>query len=1096
MAYSSFGFFSNIKSAKFKWTDSWGDVNYSNALTENDTDLHYYSGAVYSSSFNAEIEDVEGFTFVGWYTLSANSSKTWYQISRSLLSSTPLSTSRIVNPSSSLKTFEGGFGGTKGLLCAIYAANHTITFNANGGDSPYPQSKTVTEGNTYGQLATCTRTGHTFAGWYTAASGGTKVESTTTVSITENQPLYAHWTANSYTVTVNPGTGGTGGSCPNYTFSTSNQTKTITLPTRAGYSISSWSVIGATSGTPFANGSTLTIPGGTYGDLTLTPTWTANSYTVTFKDWNGTVLKTETVEFGSDATPPTNPTRDGWTFSSWSGNYTSVTKNETVTATYTPNTYAVTLTTNGGTIVSGNVTQYTAGTGATLPTNVTKTGHTFAGWYANEDLSGNRITNIGTNEFGDKTYYAKWYVNSYNVNLLTNGGTINRGNVTSYTFGNGATLPTDVTRTGFAFAGWYANSDFSGDRVYDIPSDATGDKTFYAKWTNEYTVTFEDFDGTVLKTETVPNGGDATPPDNPVREGYDFAGWDGDYTNVTSDRTITATYTTKRLTVTFKDFDGTTLKTETVDFGTAATAPTPPAHTGYTFTGWSRDFTNVTDNIEVVAIYSGAANYTIRGRRWQRLYTASKSTPVYAAESDVSLVARTICDVPWTETSGNFVSCLTAHPGSAENDTHNIANREYFDAAEFCAGHENGMHRVYAQATCYRFALPQSAVGKRMNTLSMVVSGDPYLRDGARIAVLTNSTGTIPTDCTTCRTGDVHAEGIAKRTVSEDGSRWYGKTERLQFTPDGGLTLGSYLYVFVILENYAYSRGEYVEGSACIQPNLEIGMAVTVGEWTTDGVNLCYEDLSHSYNVCRDGILPEVTGETSGVQTITLQRSGDPTTGTLHTSVTDAQSCIGLRSVYAALYERRLIAVAKSSALSSNAREGAGFVVRGDQESIGGRNVNTWQLTTSALFVPFAVPVSFRADKVRLDWSNWSGGATTGGRFIVWLKRGAFVTDYPGDVIKNPALYDATAENVEGYELLGTIDATQAQKTATFALEDPLGGYVATILLTAFISLDDLNPESGMTLPRGVATSFDVNPDGSSMSGKGSGWKPDITLLG
>ena len=964
-------------------------------------------------------------------------------------------------------------------------------------------------------------TGKVFDGWYTTAANtsGDPSLAQFTVLLTTNRTISQSQVKNaktqgsgtyqSYnvcakysdppnTITYSPGSSGVG--------DVQTQTKaygsTVTLKgaifTRTGYTQTGW----ATSD----GGAQVYALGGTYSanaNVTLYPVWTIRTYTVTFANWDGSTLKTQTVNHGSSATAPANPTRGGYTFAGWDKAFSNVTSNLTVNATYTPNTYTVTLNANGGTIVSGNVTQYTVGTGATLPTNVTKTGHTFAGWYANEDLSGNPVSAIGTSEYGNKTYLAKWTVNTYAVSLRTNGGTINRGNVTSYTFGNGATLPTDVTRTGYAFGGWYATSDFSGSRVYDIAPDATGDKTFYAKWTNEFTVTFEDHDGTILKTETVQSGGDATPPDDPVREGYDFDGWDGDYTNVTSDRTITATYTVKQLTVTFKDFDGTTLKTETVDYGSAATAPTPPTHAGYTFDRWSRDFSNVTENIEVSAIYSGAANYTIRGRRWQRLYTAAKATPVYAAESEASLAARTICDVPWTETSGNFVSCLTAHPGTAETDEHNLANREYFDAAAFCAGHENGMHRVHAQATCYRFALPASAEDKRMNTLKLVVSGDPYLRDGARIAVLTNDTGVIPTDCSTCRNGQdlgdgrhLNAPGVVPRTVSPDGTRWYGKTDTLQFTPTGGLTLGKYLFVFVVLENYAYSRGEYVEGSACIQPNVEIGMATTVGEWTTNGVNLCYEDLSHSYNVCRDGILPEVTGEVSGVQTIMLQRSGDPTTGTLHTSVTDAQSCIGLRAIYAALYERRLSAVSKSVALASNAREGAGFVVRGDQESVGGTNVKTWQITTAALLVPFAVPVEFLADKVRLDWTNWSGGATSGGRFNVWLKRGAFVTDYPADVLKNPALYDASMKNVEGYELLGTIDATQAQKTATFALDDPLGGYVATILLTAFISMDSVNPSSTTTLPQGVATSLDVNPAGSSMSGKGTGWKPDITLLG
>ena len=968
-------------------------------------------------------------------------------------------------------------GTTVAIRVTASQRSYTVTFvNWNGSTL---KTQTVNHGSSATAPTDPTRDGYTFAGWDKSFT-----------NVTSDLTVNATFTPNTYTVTLNKN-GGTvvSGDVTQYVTGTG-----ATLPTnvtKTGHTFAGWYANEDLSGNPVSS-----IGTGEYGNKTYWAKWTVNTYTVTFVNWNGSTLKTQTVNHGSSATAPTNPTRDGYTFAGWDKAFTNVTSNLTVNATFTPNTYTVTLNANGGTIVSGNVTQYTVGTGATLPTNVTKTGHTFAGWYANEDLSGNPVSSIGTGEYGNKTYWAKWTVNTYAVSLHTNGGTINRGNVTSYTFGNGATLPTDVTRTGFAFGGWFAAADFSGDRIYDIAPDATGDKTFYAKWTNEFTVTFKDYDGTVLKTETVQSGGDATPPEDPVREGYDFDGWDGDYTGVTEDVTVTATYEIKTFTVTFKDLDGTTLKTQTVNWGASATAPTTPTHSGYTFTGWSRDFSNVTDNIEVVAIYSGAANYTIRGRRWQRLYTAAKATPVYAAESDASLAARTICDVPWKETSGNFVSCLTAHPGTAETDEHNLANREYFDAAAFCAGHENGMHRVHAQATCYRFALPASAEDKRMNTIKLVVSGDPYLRDGARIAVLTNDTGVIPTDCSTCRTGDLHAEGVARRTVSADGSRWYGKTDTLQFTPTGGLTLGKYLFVFVILENYAYSRGEYVEGSACIQPNVEIGMAATVGEWTTDGVNLCYEDLSHSYNVCRDGILPEVSGEVSGVQTIMLQRSGDPTTGTLHTSVTDAQSCIGLRAIYAALYERRLAAVAKSVALASNAREGAGFVVRGDQESIGGTNINTWQLTTAALLVPFAVPVEFRADKVRLDWTNWSGGATSGGRFNVWLKRGTFVTDYPADVLKNPALYDASMKNVEGYELLGTIDATQAQKTATFALDDPLGGYVATILLTAFISMDALNPATGMTLPQGVATSLDVNAAGSSMSGKGTGWKPDITLLG
>ena len=123
-----------------------------------------------------------------------------------------------------------------------------------------------------------------------------------------------------------------------------------------------------------------------------------------------------------------------------------------------------------------------------------------------------------------------------------------------------------------------------------------------------YTVSFVDWDGAELKTEHVEEGQSATAPANPTREGYTFTGWDKDFTNVHSDLIVTAQYTQNTpgityYTVTFKDWDGTTLKTQQVKEGESATAPANPTREGYTFTGWDKDFSNVQSDLTVTALY-------------------------------------------------------------------------------------------------------------------------------------------------------------------------------------------------------------------------------------------------------------------------------------------------------------------------------------------------------------------------------------------------------------------------------------------------------------------------------------------------------------
>ena len=126
----------------------------------------------------------------------------------------------------------------------------------------------------------------------------------------------------------------------------------------------------------------------------------------------------------------------------------------TLTVQWTAPTYTVTLHANGGTINSGNVTGYTYGVGATLPTadDMTYTGHTFKGWYDNESLTGSPVTAIGNTETGNKEYWAKWEINQYTITVKPENG---KADITiTQDYGTAITAPADPTREGYTFMGW------------------------------------------------------------------------------------------------------------------------------------------------------------------------------------------------------------------------------------------------------------------------------------------------------------------------------------------------------------------------------------------------------------------------------------------------------------------------------------------------------------------------------------------------------------------------------------------------------------------------------------------------------------------
>ncbi|MEE0419198.1 MAG: InlB B-repeat-containing protein [Lachnospiraceae bacterium] len=202
-----------------------------------------------------------------------------------------------------------------------------------------------------------------------------------------------------------------------------------------------------------------------------------------------------------------------------------------ITAVYEALTsYTITYNLDGGTQQSGSWGVYYKGEERKLPTTPRKTGYKFGGWYDNKELTGTPVTAISSTETGNKEFWAKWIPNTYTVTYHMDGGTQQPGtDWESYTYGTGLTLPAAPTKEYHTFLGWYSNKGLTGEPVTKIPGDATGNKTFWAKWTlASYTVTYN-LNGGVQQPGnhwgSYTYGTGLELPTAPTRANYTFEGW-------------------------------------------------------------------------------------------------------------------------------------------------------------------------------------------------------------------------------------------------------------------------------------------------------------------------------------------------------------------------------------------------------------------------------------------------------------------------------------------------------------------------------------------------------------------------------------------
>ena len=203
----------------------------------------------------------------------------------------------------------------------------------------------------------------------------------------------------------------------------------------------------------------------------------------------------------------------------------------------------------------------------------------------------------------------------------------------------------------------YRDADFLKPLTKD--SKVKNGDTVYVKWTiNSYTVTFMD-GKTVLKTEKVQHGSAATAPKVSEKDGKTFKGWDKDFSNVTSDLTINAVYDVDTFTVTFKDGEK-VLETQTVEYEAAATAPdtarlSPPE--GMQFAKWDKDFSKVTEDIEVSAVYE-PNEYTVIFKNGETTLKTEMVKHGFAATAPNVYDTATKKFVGWDKSFDNVTSDL------------------------------------------------------------------------------------------------------------------------------------------------------------------------------------------------------------------------------------------------------------------------------------------------------------------------------------------------------------------------------------------------------------------------------------------------------
>ncbi len=338
-----------------------------------------------------------------------------------------------------------------------------------------------------------TREGHTFKGWYTAKSGGSKFSFTT--GIKEDKVIYAQWTINEYKVTFEKN-GGTVTITPNpKTVKYGESCTEPTDPKKTGYDFGGWYSTPDFSGKPW-NFTDDKVK----GDMTLYAKWTTSKYTVTFilatSAAGAAMPEAVAVEHGERISEPAGPeaAEETYKFIGWYTSSTGTTlfdfeqpiiKDDTkVYAKYSNLTsgkiYRIQFNANGHGSAPAAKTQLAKGDKISQPIP-TATGYTFGGWYRDAACSEGQKWDFDTDTVAkSQILYAKWTINSYTLSFDSQGGSDIALQTVQYK--EKAMAPANPTKEGYDFGGWYKEAECAN--AWDFETDTVAaDTTLYAKWT-------------------------------------------------------------------------------------------------------------------------------------------------------------------------------------------------------------------------------------------------------------------------------------------------------------------------------------------------------------------------------------------------------------------------------------------------------------------------------------------------------------------------------------------------------------------------------------------------------------------------------------